>query len=257
MVNHLDDSSMYYRHFLAEPVASHNIYNADTEAPTTQDASLATVADTFTQAQLRWERYLQRLNDGAWGDHIAIQGICNMLNITVSVLTTQNPSVTPIVPTSGTSENSVYIGLIMQYHYVGLDKVPITDETTINIGDPLHTATVEKGDEHTSSSIAPAKEQSSDFLLDDATIEKGDEHTSSSIAPTKEQSSDFLLDDATIEKGDEHTSSSIAPAKEQSSDFLLDDATIEKGDEHTRKITDGPQESILLKTQRLIVRSFQ
>ena len=102
----------HYRDYLLQPVPSIDPYNADTEASTNEDAYIATVSDPNTQAQLCWVKYLERLSNGTWGDHNAMQGICEMLNITINVLSTQNPTMTPIVPTSGTSNASVYIGLI-------------------------------------------------------------------------------------------------------------------------------------------------
>ena len=96
-----------------------------------------------------WKKYLRRLRDGAWGDHLAIQGICN---ITVNVLSAQNPTMIPVVPMSNASQHYVYVGLIMQYHYVGLDKVVSSDETTSiaeNTDNPLDDATIEEGNEHT------------------------------------------------------------------------------------------------------------
>ena len=76
----------HYSTYLPEPVACDNAYTANTEAPTAEDARIAVVADPVVRVQQRWERYLQRLGDGAWCDNIAIQGVCNMLNITVHVL---------------------------------------------------------------------------------------------------------------------------------------------------------------------------
>ena len=70
---------------LAQPMATNNSYNADTEAPGEQDAYIDTTADPEQQADLRWANYLDRLHSGAWGDHIAIQGIANVFNVAVSV----------------------------------------------------------------------------------------------------------------------------------------------------------------------------
>ena len=145
----------HYSTFLPEPVASDNAYTADTEAPTAEDAHIAAIADPVVRAQQRWERYLHRLSEGAWGDNIAIQGVCNMLNITVHVLSSQNPSSVSITPVGGASQNNVYLGLIMQYHYVGLDKLPVLEQTS----------------QATESSTDPT---SVTECLDDATI---DEHT--------------------------------------------------------------------------------
>ena len=52
--------------------------HADTEPPDDQDAYIETVTDHELQTELRWAKYLKRLRDGAWGDHITIQGICDV-----------------------------------------------------------------------------------------------------------------------------------------------------------------------------------
>ena len=48
-----------------------------------------------------------------------------MFNVTVYILSSQNPTMTPILPRSYIScdsEGDVYVGLELQYHYVGLDQ---------------------------------------------------------------------------------------------------------------------------------------
>ena len=72
-----------------------------------------------------------------------------MLKVTVHVLTSGNPYFDACA-----SQTSVYIGLVMQYHYVGLDKQPVpkgTSDTTgdVNSTDDLDDAIIEEGDEHT------------------------------------------------------------------------------------------------------------
>ena len=66
---------VHYSEFVPEAVECDNVCNADTEAPSAKDARIAAIADSTLQAQRRWERYLLRLSDGAWGDNIAIQAI--------------------------------------------------------------------------------------------------------------------------------------------------------------------------------------
>ena len=67
------------------------------------------------------------------GDHIAIQSICDMFNVTVNVLSSQNPTMISILPRTYTkydSQGEVFVGLIMQYHYVGFDQIPMDVETS-------------------------------------------------------------------------------------------------------------------------------
>jgi len=58
---------VHYSEFVPEAVACDNVCNADTEAPSAEDARIAAIADPTLQAKQRWERYLLRLSDGAWG----------------------------------------------------------------------------------------------------------------------------------------------------------------------------------------------
>lgn len=73
VADHLENNSNLYKGFLSQPIVSYDAYNADTEPPTAQDAYIETVADHELQTELRWAKYVQRLRDGAWDDHIAIQ----------------------------------------------------------------------------------------------------------------------------------------------------------------------------------------
>ncbi|MCG8625789.1 MAG: hypothetical protein MJE68_27790, partial [Proteobacteria bacterium] len=99
VVDYLKNNSNLYKRFVSQPVVSNNSYNADTEPPTAQDEQIETIADHELQVELHWENYVQRLKDGAWGDHIAIQAIY-MFKVTVNVLSSQNPTMTPILPRS-------------------------------------------------------------------------------------------------------------------------------------------------------------
>ena len=143
--NHFENNSVFYRDFLAQPVHSGNAYNVDTEAPSDQDAMIDSVHDIELQMQLRWERYIKRFRNGAWGDHLAIQGISNVFNVAINVLSSEHSNVIHNVPRSGNVEHEVYIGWVMQYHHVDLDKVAVSDnvantsenDNTDDTNDPL------------------------------------------------------------------------------------------------------------------------
>ena len=128
LVTHLRENAFHYRGFVssAVPANNSNVYNADTVAPDEYDGYIALMSDYEEQSQFRWERYLDRLSNGAWGDHIALQGISNMLKITIEILkidTNDKEIVTTVYPSDGASNYVVNIGLILQFHYVGLDSV--------------------------------------------------------------------------------------------------------------------------------------
>jgi hypothetical protein len=73
--DYLENNSNLYIGILSQSVASTDAYNADTEPPDAQDAHIEKIIDHELQTELRWAKYLKRLRDGAWGDHIAIQSI--------------------------------------------------------------------------------------------------------------------------------------------------------------------------------------
>ena len=82
---------------------------------------ISSLSDQNTQLQLRWCKYLRRLRSGAWGDHIAVQGLANMLHVNIRILATGNPNMEPI--TSAHSPIGVlHLGLIGQFHYMVLDQ---------------------------------------------------------------------------------------------------------------------------------------
>ena len=81
VAKHLESNSTFYRDFQAQPVHSGNAYNADTEAPSDQDAIIDSIHDIEQQIQLRWERYIHRFRNGGWGVHLAIQSISNVFNV--------------------------------------------------------------------------------------------------------------------------------------------------------------------------------
>ena len=176
LVDHLESNSNLYKRFVCQPVVSQDPYNADTEPPTAQDAHIETIADPELKVDLSWAKYVQRLRDGAWGDHIAIQGICDMFNVTVHILSSANPTMIPILPRSYItcdSEGDVYVGLVIQYHYVGLDQTSMDVETSNSSTVTNLTATACNGDN-------PPKDGQASTAgnpLDDATIEQGDVHT--------------------------------------------------------------------------------
>lgn len=128
-------------------------------APTKEDEYIASIADPQLQTDLRWQRYLKQLVDGAWGDNIAMQAIADMLSVTMTVLSSDYPAYSA-TPQTDCSTDELFVDLIMQYHYVGLDKIP---EPALPIADKQV--------------LCDKPEQpDSDNELDDATVAEGDEH---------------------------------------------------------------------------------
>ncbi len=84
-VQYLAENGDVYSHFVHQPVASNNAFNADNEPLDDEDAYIESVADPIVQQQLRWQKYLRRLSEGAWGDHIALAAICNLFNMKIII----------------------------------------------------------------------------------------------------------------------------------------------------------------------------
>ena len=159
---HASDGT-HYSNFISYNVSA----STDTEAPTFEDV-LIQALDPDSRHVFLWERYLDRLSDNAWGDDVTIRGLSDMLNVTINVFSTLGSNVVTVVPASGDSIGIVYIGLMGQRHYVGLDPVPtINDSNSVadivssvppntnsnnnnpdNNNDTLADATIEEGDEH-------------------------------------------------------------------------------------------------------------
>ena len=64
------EGSSHFREYISAPVVSNDPSNADTEAPSEQDEFINATENPQLRQQLRWLQYLERLNAGAWGDHI-------------------------------------------------------------------------------------------------------------------------------------------------------------------------------------------
>ena len=85
---------------------------------------------------------------------ITLQLLC----VKINVLSSQHPmfSVTP----GCSAECEIYVGLIMQYHYVGLGTISVEQSTQPDNSSSNDTDNASVADE----------------ILDDATIKEGDEH---------------------------------------------------------------------------------
>ena len=149
---------------MCRPVAHNDGYNADTMAPSEADKYIDSITDPLLQNELRWQKYLSSLRQGAWGDNITMQAISDMLSVTINVLSSHHP-VYSVTPSNGYVSNEIFVGLIMQYHYVGLDTI---QAVYIEPTQPVKTDTVVQQPE--------LSEPLPDNQLDDATVAAGDEH---------------------------------------------------------------------------------
>ena len=104
--------------------------NANTEHPTAEDEYINSVADPQLQTERIWQKYVRCVRQGAWGDHITLQTIAHML----SVLSSNHPMFS-VTPHCCSAECEIFVCLIMQYHYVGLDKLPVCGASVQHSGE--------------------------------------------------------------------------------------------------------------------------
>ena len=166
VASHMEANAALYCGFVCQPIATDSKYNADTEPPTDEDEYINSVSVPELQTQLRWDKYLRRLRQGAWGDNLTIQAIADMLSVKINVLSSDHP-VASATPSDSNTTCEVSVGLIKQYHYVGLDKM--CDSSIKGTTQNAQTT-------HVQSTIANTDTETADDALDDAVIEEGDEH---------------------------------------------------------------------------------
>ena len=109
-----------YRDFVCARIDSGELCNADTEQPTDEDIMIAGMNDYEVRTKLMWMRYLHELQFGRqWGEHIALQAIADMFSLTIFVHTAQHAFVIR-VSSRHACNNEFHLGLMDQYHYVGV-----------------------------------------------------------------------------------------------------------------------------------------
>ena len=98
-----------------------NEYMGFLQAPANFQALLP-ASPTKQQSQL-YESYIRALINGEWADNLAVQALADMLNINICVINTISPDwIHHIQPRHGSSDNTVFVGLIGEQHYVALER---------------------------------------------------------------------------------------------------------------------------------------
>ena len=117
------------------------------------------------QTELRWQKYVRCLRQGAWVDHITLQAVSNMLSVKIIVLSSNHLM---FYVTSGvcSAEREIFVGFTLQHHYLGLDKLPVCGASV------QHNVQSNPNETSGTSENTPV----ADEVLDDATVEEGDEH---------------------------------------------------------------------------------
>ena len=121
------DGSSHLRDYIPAPLLSNDPAGEDIERPTEVDLFIDCVEDLKERQQLRWLHYLDRLNTDAWGDHIAVQGLANMLHVDIHIISTINPDMEPIRTSHNTTIGLIHLGLIGLFHYQALERTDIQE----------------------------------------------------------------------------------------------------------------------------------
>ena len=138
------EGTSHLREFVAAPIVSADSYNADTEVPNNEDVYINSIENVETRQELCWCRYLVTLKSTAWSDHIAVQGLADMLHVNIHIISTINPDMEPITTSHHTPVGVIHLGLIGQFHYQALQMVEdscLTSCITTASDDCQHTST--------------------------------------------------------------------------------------------------------------------
>ena len=67
---HLSRFGEFYSDFVHQAVANSDEYNTDNEPSDEEDAYIESITDPVVQQKLRYQKYVRRLSEGAWGDSV-------------------------------------------------------------------------------------------------------------------------------------------------------------------------------------------
>nr|XP_043887278.1 uncharacterized protein LOC122772982 isoform X2 [Solea senegalensis] len=123
-----------YQQFIPDPIASHEAIVAgyDVDMPEDIDFGIACIPDVVDRQIETWNRYVDRLEKGAWADNVTVQALSDMMDMEIHIVTTINPDAMTIVkpPDDSPSRRVVTIGLIDQCHYVALRLTEANQSTS-------------------------------------------------------------------------------------------------------------------------------
>ncbi len=134
-----------------------------------EDAYIESVADPVVQHDLRWQQYLTRLSEGAWGDPITLAAVCQLFNLKLTVFHSY-PDGTRVATLHEFSEHEIKLGLLMKNIFVALDELTVP---TLSVSTPTLPTTVSR----TCATDSSTNDCNGDIEIDDLTIAEGDQHT--------------------------------------------------------------------------------
>ena len=220
---YLEGHSDFYSHFLGESILSSNPMNADTEAPDDDDAQVSLIPDPHERSQARWLKYINRIRHGAWGDNLCIAALANV-SVNVYTATQTGCTVNPITPIEGNSLFDINIGLVLQWHFVGLDKMIFQL--------PVMPCDLPQSELQT---LIKTRESDSVYQTPkDPTCCDSDSVKGSRCCDSDSVKGSTCCDSDT--SGRDHQSSD---------DIEIDEDTFKKGDQYSSQITGGPSASMM------------
>ena len=116
-----EQGQLAFRDFLANRTVE-----GDTGPNTVLDQYVENIPNEEDRLELRWQRYLQDMEQGSWADHITVQGMADMLHVSIRIVATGNPN-TVVRPSDGNVNDILHLGLIGQLHYVSLIQTEMNE----------------------------------------------------------------------------------------------------------------------------------
>ena len=230
VASYLDCHRDFYVNFVPQPVECSDPQNADNEPLDMEDLEIARISDSVLRAQKVWERFITRLKAGAWGNHVCIAAMANMFSATINVFkaTDQTCFTESVAPMEGESTLEVNIGLTLQNHYVGLERVHPVISPSNCVLEGIH-------EPNPQPCVPPSnREVSSNPVSASSKADVIPSHVdTSSIVDIRSTESDKI----TVDTSDSE------PANV--SEIAIDDETFEKGDEIVKQITGGPTATMM------------
>ena len=121
----LSEHADFYSTVVHHPVNSNDGMNVDNEPIDDDNVYIESLTDPVVQHELRWLKYLRWLKQGTWGDNIAIAAMCDLFDVITNVFWARQggTSIVKNTPSVADGKHKLNIGLILQFHFVGLGKL--------------------------------------------------------------------------------------------------------------------------------------
>ena len=134
--NPMCDNVHEYKHFWTGRIEQDNLLNADTEQPTDEDRVIEKIEDEALRIERRWALYLRRLeHEKQWGDHLVLKGLAEQFKVNIHIISSETTNIFIHEPYFANSVGDAHIGVILQHHFVALDKDKDISHSTADSSD--------------------------------------------------------------------------------------------------------------------------